>query len=91
MKELIRQILKEYTEPKVTFKVIGNIYNSINEAAKYSNFRPGEQIFKPSFEKPTSHFKPEIPREMMKLNKQIHFLVTLLINTPVKRNELNFI
>jgi hypothetical protein len=67
MKELIRQILKEYTEPKVTFKVIGNIYNTINEAAKYSNFRPGEQIFKPSFEKPTSHFKPEIPREIFNL------------------------
>lgn len=76
MKELIRQILREYTEPKVTFKVIGNIYDSINEAAKYNNFRTGEQIFKPSVEKHTSNFRPIIPRE-----------VTDLINDEIKQTN----
>ena len=67
MKELIRQILREYTEPKITFKVIGNIHDSINESAKYGNFRTGEQVFKPSFEKQPPHFKPEIPRDIFDL------------------------
>ena len=36
MKDLIRQILKEYTETKVTIRVVGNVGNNINE----SHFKP---------------------------------------------------
>jgi|688.fasta_scaffold882393_2 hypothetical protein len=74
MKDLIKQILREYTEPTVTFKVVGNVGNNINEAAKFGNFSTGEKIYKPSYEKSKSEFKPEVPKEVYDL-----------INTEIKQ------
>jgi hypothetical protein len=39
MKDLIRQILREYVEPKTIIRVVGNVGNNINESSK-SQIKP---------------------------------------------------